>query len=80
MRQARAPPSIASVLEIAAVVGSMNVTPSAVATATRGSSAISTPASRPSAIALSTSVRVSPLPGAPRTTVASGAAPARRAS
>ena len=48
--------------------GSMNETPSDVATAARGRSTISTPGSRPSAIAASISVRRSSRPGLPKRT------------
>jgi hypothetical protein len=71
---------MAIVLEGAAVVASMNEIPSAVATATRGRSTISTPANRPSAIAPSIAVRVSTLPGTPSTTDASALASFRRAA
>ena len=75
-----APPGIAIVLETPAVDGSMNEIPPSVATATRGRSTISTPASRPSAIAASTAFRVSSAPGAPSTTDVPGVASASRAS
>ena len=52
--------------------GSMNVTPSAVATATRLTELTRMPGSVPSAMAASSAVRVSPLPGLPRTTVVPG--------
>ncbi len=63
-----APPAKVRALDTSAVAGSMKVTPSAVATAMRGRSTISSPASEPSTMASSILVRVSALPGEPRTT------------
>ena len=53
----------------AARAASTKVTPSAVATAIRFTSSIARPGSDPSAMASVTAVRMSPLPGLPRTTV-----------
>jgi hypothetical protein len=57
-----------------AVAGSTNATPVDIATATRSSWSTRMPGSEPSEIAVSILVRVSPVPGSPRTTSVPGLA------
>ena len=59
--------------------GSTKATPAAVATATRLTESTWMPGSVPSAMAVSRAVRVSPLPGLPRTIVVPGDAASSRA-
>ena len=73
-----APPASRIVDTTEARPGSMNATPSAVATAMRDTLPTLMPGSVPFEIAVSSFVRASPVPGSPRTTVVPGEAPASR--
>lgn len=67
-----APPVMVTVVIFDTRVGSTNVTPSAVATAILDTSSTLIPGRVPSAMAASSALRASPVPGLPRITVVPG--------